>query len=96
MLQIETPLESNYYQNNYDNFQNPNNIQDFKGSSSTISIHENTSKKIQLPKEKIWIIPLLLENPNSKNFQSPVLEIDFLIDSGAESNIINFPSFIAS
>ena len=29
--------------------------------------------------------PLLLESPKSKEFQPPDLEIDFLIDSGAES-----------
>ena len=44
---------------------------------------------MQLPKEKIWTIPLILESPKSKNFQSPDLETDFLLDSGAESNIIN-------
>ena len=36
------------------------------------------------PKEKIWTIPLLLESPrNKKKFQPPDLEIDFLIDLGA-------------
>ena len=42
--------------------------------------------------EKIWTIPFLLESPKSKEFQPPDLEIDFLIDSGAESNIINIPT----
>ena len=41
------------------------------------------------PREKIWTIPFLLESPRSKEFQPPDLEIDFLIDSGAESSIIN-------
>ena len=36
-------------------------------------------------------ISFLLESPRSKNFLSPDLEIDFLIDSGAESNIIVIP-----
>ena len=35
----------------------------------------------------------LLESPRNKEFQSPDLEIDFLIDSGAESNIINIPTW---
>ena len=38
-------------------------------------------------------IPFLLESPRSKEFQPPDLEIDFLIDSGAESNIINIPTW---
>ena len=38
-------------------------------------------------------ISLLLENPKSKQLQTPDLEIDFLIDSGAESNIISIPTW---
>ena len=34
--------------------------------------------------------PLSLRKPKDKEFQQPDLEKDFLIDSGAESNIINF------
>ena len=45
------------------------------------------------PKEKIWTIPFLLESPRNKEFQPLDLEIDFLIDSGAESNIINIPTW---
>ena len=41
--------------------------------------------------KKIWTIPFLLER--NKEFQPPDLEIDFLIDSGAESNIINIPTW---
>ena len=37
--------------------------------------------------------PILLESLRSKEFQPPDLEIDFLIDSGAESNIINIPTW---
>ena len=37
-------------------------------------------------------IPFLLESPRSKEFQPLNLEIDFLIDSVAESNIINIPT----
>ena len=44
------------------------------------------------PREKVWTIPFLLESPRSKEFQPPDLEIDFLIDSGAKSNIINIPT----
>ena len=46
-----------------------------------------------MQKEKIWTIPLLLESPKSKQLQTPDLEIDFLIDSRAESNIINIPTW---
>ena len=45
------------------------------------------------PRETIWTIPFLLESPRNKEFQPPDLEIDFLIDSGAESNIINIPTW---
>ena len=45
------------------------------------------------PRKKIWTIPFLLESPRNKEFQPPDLEIDFLIDSGAESNIINIPTW---
>ena len=44
-------------------------------------------------KRKNWTIPFLLESPRNKEFQPPDLEIDFLIDSGAESNIIKFPTW---
>ena len=59
--------------------------------SSTNHIYQNIQK--EPPKEKIWTIPFLLESPKSKNFQPPDLEIDFSIDSGAESNIINIPTW---
>ena len=49
--------------------------------------------KKKQPREKIWTIPFLLESPKSKEFQPPDLEIDFFIDSGAESNIINIPTW---
>ena len=71
MLQIEneyeTPIESNYYQNNENNFQNPDNTQkitdnteqELKGCASTNKIYQNTPNKIKIPKEKN------LGNPNS-------------------------------
>ena len=59
--------------------------------SKTNHIYQNIQKK--QPREKIWTIPFLLESPKSKEFQPPDLEIDFLIDSGAESNIINIPTW---
>ena len=37
--------------------------------------------------------PFLLESLKSKGFQRPDLEKDFLNDSGAESNIINIPTW---
>ena len=58
--------------------------------SSTHHIHENTPK--EPPKEKIWTILFLLESRKCEDFQPPDLETDFLIDSGAESNIIKIPT----
>ena len=58
---------------------------------NTNHIYQNIQK--EQPKEKIWTIPFLLESPKNKEFQPPDLEIDFLIDSGAESNIINIPTW---
>ena len=37
--------------------------------------------------------PISPRKPKNKEFQPPDLEIDFLIDSGAESNIINIPTW---
>ena len=63
MLQIEneyeTPLESNYCQNNNNHFQNPYNIQEktvyteqeLNGSSSTNNIYQNTLNTIQITKK---------------------------------------------
>ena len=59
--------------------------------SNTKHIYQNIQK--EQPREKIWKIPFLLESPRSKDLQPPDLEIDFLIDSGAESNIINIPTW---
>ena len=36
---------------------------------------------------------IFLESPRNKEFQPSDLEIDFLIDSGAKSNIINIPTW---
>ena len=85
MIQIdneyEIPLESNYYQNNDYYLQNyfekrnhSKEIIDYSeqkltGSSSLNNIYHHSSNEIQLPKEKIWTIPLLLESPKSKNFR---------------------------
>ena len=62
-----------------------------KQRSSTNHIYQNIQK--DQPREKNWTIPFLLESLKSKEFQPPDLEIDFLIDSGAESNIINIPTW---
>ena len=59
--------------------------------SNTNHIYQNAQKK--QPRKKIWTKPFLLESPRNKEFQPPDLEIDFLIDSGAESNIINIPTW---
>ena len=59
--------------------------------SNTKHIYQNKQK--EQPREKIWTVPLLLESPRSKEFEPPDLEFDFLIDSGAESNLINIPTW---
>ena len=59
--------------------------------SSTNQIYQNIQQNHQ---KKIWTIPFLLESPKCKNFQPPDLEIDFLIDSRAESNMINIATWI--
>ena len=56
---------------------------DEEQSSSTNHIYQNIQK--EQPREKIWRFPFLLESPKSKEFQSPDLELDFLIDSAAVS-----------
>ena len=59
---------------------------------STNHIYQNIQKEQQ--REKIWTIPFLLESPkNKKNFNHRIIKIDFLFDSGAESNIINIPTW---
>ena len=57
--------------------------------SNTNHIYQNIQK--ELPREKTWTIPFLLESPKSKDFQPADLEIEIFIDSGAESNIIKSP-----
>ena len=60
---------NNYYQNNHNTLQNPNNIQkitdyteqELKGSSSTNCIYQNASNKIQLLKKKFWTEPLFFK-----------------------------------
>ena len=59
---------------------------DEKQCSITKHIYQNIQKK--QPREKIWTIPFLFESPRNKD-----LEIDYLIDSGAKSNITNIPTW---
>ena len=59
---------------------------------STNNIYQNIPEEKQSPKQKIWTTPLLLESPKCKQFQTPDLETEFLIDTEAESNIINIPT----
>ena len=59
--------------------------------SNTNHIYHNIQK--EQPREKMWTILFLLESPKSKEFQPPDIEIGFLIDSEAESNIINIPTW---
>ena len=78
-------------ENNEINTTNQSNENDKTKCLNTNHIYQNIQK--EQPKEKIWTIPFLLESPRNKEFQPPDLEIDFLIDSGAESNIINIPTW---
>ena len=73
------------------NTTNQPNEKDKTKCLNTNHIYQNIQK--EQPKEKVWTIPFLLESRKSKEFQPPDLEIDFLIDSGAESNIINIPTW---
>ena len=59
--------------------------------SNTNQFYQNIQK--EQSREKIWTIPFLLESSRNKEFQPPDLEFDFLIDSGAESNIIIIPTW---
>ena len=47
---------------------------------------------MQPPKNHLDNSTTNLESPKREDFQSADLETDFLIDSGAESKIINFPT----
>ena len=59
--------------------------------SSTNHIYQNVPK--ETPREKIWTILFLLESPKKKEFQQTDLELDFLLDSRAESKITNIPTW---
>ena len=95
-------LLHNYYLGPIDNTQNTQEVneintvikpdkKDETQYSNTKHIYQNIQK--EQPREKTWTIPFLLESPKNKEFQPPDLEIDFLIDSGAESNITNIPTW---
>ena len=75
--------------------QNVNQINTVVNNEKQCSITNHIDQNIQKeqPREKIWTIPFLLESQKSKEFQPPDVEIDFFIDSGAESNIINIPTW---
>ena len=62
-----------------------------KQRSSTNHIYQNIKIYKKNSQEKKF--GQSLESPKSKEFQPPDLEIDVLIDSGAESNIINIPTW---
>ena len=59
--------------------------------SNTNHIYQNIQKKTT--QRKNLDVKFLLESPRNKEFQPAELEFDFLIDSGAESNIISFPTW---
>ena len=62
-------------------------------ASCSITNHNYQNVPKTLPRKKFWTIPFLLESPKIKEFQPTDFEIDFLIDSGAESNIIKIPTW---
>ena len=68
-------------------------IKKMKHNAQTQKIFIKIYKKKTTKRKKKWTIAFLLESPRSKEFQPPDLEIDFLIDSGAESNIINISTW---
>ena len=43
--------------------------------------------------KKTWTIPLILKSPKCNELQTPDLEIEFVIDSEADPNIINIPTW---
>ena len=87
----EQPFQSHIYENQIELLQFCCNRPTSINIPSTNHIYQNIQK--DLPKEKIWTISFLLESPKSKKIQPPDLEISFLIDSGAELNIINIPTW---
>ena len=100
--EIQLELLHNYYIEPIDNTQTAQEVngintvikpdkKDQTQYSNAKHIYQNIQK--EQPREKIWTIPFLLESPRNKEFQPPDLEIHFLIDSGAESNIINIPTW---
>ena len=74
--EYETSIDSNFYQNNesFDNFEKSVNRQittdytkqDIEESSDMNKIYQNTTKKIQLTNERIWIIPFLSESSKQR------------------------------
>ena len=86
----QSELLQDYYtrpiSNNVPVEQNVNEINTVVTNEKQRSITKHIYQNIQneQPREKIWTIPFLLQSPKSKEFQPPDLEIDFLIDSGAE------------
>ena len=102
--EYETPTESNYYQTNqklinFEKSDNTQNITDYAEQELKESSSMNNITKIQHVnnnhlRKKLGQIPLLLEKSKmlekskSKDFQSPDLEKEFLIDTGAEKNIV--------
>ena len=88
----EQPIYSHIYQNhdqfllNYYTRPKPNNKTKEKiekieekitGKKNPQNAHQNIPKEPQLQKEKVRTIPLLLESPKSKQFQTPDLKLDF-------------------
>ena len=55
-------------------------------------IYIKNNKKVQLPKKSLKN-PTSLRKSEEQRFSTKEIEIDFLLDSGAESNVINIPTW---
>ena len=98
--EYETPDEANSYQKETISSipQKADNNQETTNYTTNIFDSNSNMKKIyhknNISPPKKWTIPLLLEWPQNRNFQPLDLETYFLIDSGAESNIVNIPIWV--
>ena len=98
---FETPVQSDYYQNDQLDDRNADyldisevtekeyKLNEITNQESTSHLYQNTNTTITNNKKKTGRLPLLKKLINSTNSQFLGFEIDFLIDSEAESNNIN-------
>ena len=82
-------LNLNFNESNFDQFTIVNYIPHMVDNRTNMNIlYQNTTPKTFSPRKK-RTFPRRLESPKRKNIQSPELEIDFIIDPGAEPSIFN-------